>query len=125
VAAAARRQRSADTRVPSEGLRRRHVRSISAAELVSRLDDELYALNERLGETTFPKAAKAYLDDWAAPANGWLRKYYPAGSDDVHFDAELRERVAALEAENAELKRRLGMDSTNSSKPPSSDSPYT
>jgi transposase len=38
---------------------------------------------------------------------------------------EFRERVAALEAENAELKRRLGMDSTNSSKPPSSDSPFT
>src|SRR4051794_35670143 len=39
--------------------------------------------------------------------------------------AELRTRVAALEAENAELKRRLGMNSTNSSKPPSSDSPFT
>jgi transposase len=38
--------------------------------------------------------------------------------------AELRGRVAALEAENAELKRRLGMNSTNSSKPPSSDSPF-
>ena len=38
--------------------------------------------------------------------------------------AELRTRVAALEAENAEWKRRLGMDSTNSSKPPSSDSPF-
>jgi transposase len=34
---------------------------------------------------------------------------------------ELRARVAALEAENAELKRRLGMNSANSSKPPSSD----
>jgi transposase len=31
--------------------------------------------------------------------------------------AELRVRVAALEAENAELKHRLGMNSTNSSKP--------
>jgi transposase len=39
--------------------------------------------------------------------------------------AELRARVAALEVENAELKRRLGMNSTNSSKPPSSDSPFT
>jgi len=37
---------------------------------------------------------------------------------------ELRERVIALEAENAELKRRLGMNSTNSSMPPSSDSPF-
>jgi transposase len=38
---------------------------------------------------------------------------------------ELRARVAVLEVENAELKRRLGMNSTNSSKPPSSDSPFT
>ncbi|RJQ84205.1 DUF3375 domain-containing protein [Amycolatopsis panacis] len=64
-----------------------NVRSISATELISRLDDELYALNERLGAGSFPKSAKAYLDDWAAPANSWLRKYYPAGSDEVHFDA--------------------------------------
>jgi transposase len=37
---------------------------------------------------------------------------------------QLRAEVAALRAENAELKRRWGMDSTNSSKPPSSDSPF-
>jgi hypothetical protein len=64
-----------------------NVRSISAADLVSRLDDALYALNERLGEGTFPKPAKTYLDDWAAPEAGWLRKYYPEGSDEPHFDA--------------------------------------
>jgi transposase len=33
-------------------------------------------------------------------------------------------RVVVLEAENAQLRVRLGMDSSNSSKPPSSDSPY-
>jgi transposase len=38
---------------------------------------------------------------------------------------QLRTEVAQLRAENVELKRRLGMDSTNSSKPPSSDSPFT
>lgn len=64
-----------------------NVRSIAGSDLISRLDDELYALNDRLGEQAFPKPAKAYLDDWAAPESGWLRKYYPAGSDDVHFDA--------------------------------------
>ena len=49
-----------------------NVRSIPAAELASRLDDELYALNERGGETKrFPRPAKAYLDDWAA-AGSWL-----------------------------------------------------
>jgi hypothetical protein len=71
-----------------------NIRSISASELASRLDDELYALNQRDGEQggggdgkTFPKSAKAYLDDWAAPEAGWLRKYYPEGTDEPHYDA--------------------------------------
>jgi hypothetical protein len=67
-----------------------NVRSISTAELASRLDDELYALNERAGPDEpkrFPKAARAYLDDWAAPEAGWLRKYYPEGTDEPHVDA--------------------------------------
>jgi Protein of unknown function (DUF3375) len=67
-----------------------NVRSIPAAELASRLDDELYALNQRgehHGARKFPKPAKAYLDDWAAPEAGWLRKYYPEGTDEPHLDA--------------------------------------
>jgi transposase len=36
---------------------------------------------------------------------------------------ELESRVVALEAENAELRRRLGQNSRNSSNPPSSDGP--
>jgi flagellar motility protein MotE (MotC chaperone) len=62
-----------------------NVRGISATELESRLDDELYALNERTPRS-FPKAPKAYLDDWANPESGWLRKYYPEGTDEPHFD---------------------------------------
>lgn len=38
--------------------------------------------------------------------------------------AQLRSENAELRAENAELKRRLAQDSSNSSKPPSSDSPF-
>jgi transposase len=38
--------------------------------------------------------------------------------------AALMARVDKLEAENAELKEQVGKDSHNSSKPPSSDSPY-
>jgi transposase len=38
--------------------------------------------------------------------------------------AQLRGDNERLRAENAELRRRLGMNSTNSSKPPSSDSPF-
>ena len=36
----------------------------------------------------------------------------------------LTARLDALESENAELRRRLGQNSRNSSKPPSSDSPF-
>jgi len=67
-----------------------NARSVSAAELASRLDDELYALNQRDGEQggrRFPKPARAYLDDWAAPGGGWLRKFYPDGTDEPHYDA--------------------------------------
>lgn len=64
-----------------------NIRDISASQLISRLDDELFAVNERLGEGAYPKSAKAYLDDWAAPEAGWLRKFYPAGSDEPHYDA--------------------------------------
>jgi hypothetical protein len=63
-----------------------NARSMAATELVSRLGDELYAVNEHLGEPRFPRPAKAYLDDWASPDNGWLRKFYPPGSDEPHFD---------------------------------------
>src|SRR5215475_6343880 len=64
-----------------------NARSVAGRDLAVRLDDELYALNDRLGAGTFPKPARAYLDDWSAPEAGWLRKYYPPGSDEVHFDA--------------------------------------
>src|SRR5690348_14974900 len=65
-----------------------NVRSIPVAELAGRLDDLLYALNERGGEPKkFPKAARAYLNDWAAPDAGWLRTYYPEGTDEPHVDA--------------------------------------
>ena len=49
------------------------IREICATERINRLDDELFALNERLGEGAYPNSAKGYLDDWAATDAGWLR----------------------------------------------------
>ena len=63
-----------------------NVRAIPATELASRLDDQLYALNER-DPRSFPRLAREYLDEWASPESGWLRKYYPEGSDEPHYDA--------------------------------------
>jgi flagellar motility protein MotE (MotC chaperone) len=63
-----------------------NVRVMAQADLVERLEDELFALRQTLGETAFPRPAAEYLDDWAGPNKGWLRKFYPPGSDEPHFD---------------------------------------
>lgn len=61
-------------------------RSLPEAELVAHLEDFLYRLRERQGDTAFPKQAIHYLGDWAADERGWLRKYYPRDSDEPHYD---------------------------------------
>jgi hypothetical protein len=60
--------------------------NIAAGQLESALDDELFALNQRLGEERFPRRARDYLEYWAAAERGWLRRYYPSGSDEPHYD---------------------------------------
>ena len=61
-------------------------RVIHQAELASALDDTLYAVREQRGPGSYPKLALEYLNDWAANDKAWLRKFYPPGSDEPHFD---------------------------------------
>ncbi|MDP3482121.1 MAG: DUF3375 domain-containing protein [Sulfuricella sp.] len=63
-----------------------NVRVMAQADLAEALEDELFALRERLGTDAFPKSALDYLNDWAAAEKGWLRKFYAHGSDEPHFD---------------------------------------
>jgi hypothetical protein len=63
----------------------RNVGDLPASEVVGELDDELYALNQRLGEDRFPRPAQAYLDEWTSE-RGWLRKFYQPGSDEPRYD---------------------------------------
>ena len=86
LAAAARGQRALVLSFLNQVFVEENVRSMPADGTGRRLDDELYALNQGTPKS-FPKPAKAYLDDWASPEAGWLRKYYPEGTDEPHFDA--------------------------------------
>jgi flagellar motility protein MotE (MotC chaperone) len=61
-------------------------REIGQSDLAEQLDDELYALRQRLGDDKYPKGALAYLNDWSATEHGWIRKYYTAGSDEPYYD---------------------------------------
>ncbi|MFX1803423.1 DUF3375 domain-containing protein [Paraburkholderia sp. A1BS-2L] len=63
-----------------------NVRVMAAPLLAEALEDELYALREQLGDGAFPRPALEYLNDWASPEKGWLRKFYRQGSDEPQFD---------------------------------------
>lgn len=63
-----------------------NVRTLSEAELISRLEDRLYAINAGSETAFYPKPAREYLKDWAEDDKGWLRRFYPKESDEPHFD---------------------------------------
>jgi hypothetical protein len=84
---------------------------VPAGVLVGRLDDELYALNERLGPDAFPRPAAAYLDEWATPEKAWLRKYYPIGTDEPHFDLTPPVQKALLWVQDLRTREFVGTQS--------------
>lgn len=61
-----------------------------ATDLAAALDDHLYALNAVAvgagGEVRFPQEPRAYLEAWAAPEAGYLRRFYPPGDAEVHYE---------------------------------------
>ena len=66
-----------------------NVRVMAQTNLVETLRDTLYGIHEQAVDKAapkFPKPALDYLNDWAANDKGWLRKFYPPGSDEPHFD---------------------------------------
>jgi len=63
-----------------------NLRTLARQDLVVRLDDLLHHLRTEHDEGRFPRTAADYLDDWADDAKGWLRKYYPPGQDEPHYD---------------------------------------
>lgn len=65
---------------------RPNTRAVPHEVLAAQLDDHLFQVHAKLGDTAFPKAGSAYLDDWSSNECAWLRKFYPPGSDEPHYD---------------------------------------
>jgi hypothetical protein len=63
-----------------------NIRVIPESELTMLLEDYLYSLRDLEGEETFPRSASEYLADWSRNDKGWLRKFYPPGESEAHFD---------------------------------------
>lgn len=79
--------------------------------VVGQLDDELFALNQRLGDNRFPRRAKEYLDDWSTPERAWLRRYYPPGSDEPHYDLTPAVEKALAWANDLAVRSFIGTES--------------
>lgn len=62
----------------------------SAGDIAAALDDHLYTLNAAIrtedGQARFPKDPRSYLEDWAGTDAGYLRRFYPPGDDEVHYE---------------------------------------
>jgi len=63
-----------------------NVRGRDRSGLVSLLEDTLFELRRERGAEAYPRDASEYLEVWAQESQGWLRKYYPPGSDEPHYD---------------------------------------
>lgn len=64
-------------------------RTVTESDLVARVGELLDEVNEAAGgqSAAFPRSAKEYVDVWAGPEMGLLRKFYPAGQDEASYDA--------------------------------------
>ncbi len=88
-----------------------NARVMAQQELVSRLEDELFHLRETLGSESFARSAGNYLDEWAHNDKGWLRKYYPPGSDEAHFDLTPAAEKALAWLESLSQRNFVGTES--------------
>ncbi len=88
-----------------------NVRVMSQADLVSRLEDSLFQLRENEGSDAFPRSGQAYLDEWAQNDKGWLRKFYPHGSDEPHYDLTPATEKALSWLENLNERAFIGTES--------------
>lgn len=88
-----------------------NVRVMAASDMAEALNDELYGIRQLLGENTFPKSALEYLNDWAAPDKGWLRKFYRAGTDEAQFDLTPASEKALAWLEQLSERQFVGTES--------------
>jgi hypothetical protein len=64
----------------------KQTQSLKESEIIAKLDDYLYALNQSFDEPKFPKSAKSYLDDFTNQKSNYLRKYYGYESDEPIYE---------------------------------------
>lgn len=83
--------------------------AISNTELTTGLTDYLYSLRERNGDGIYPSPAQEYLTTWTN--DGFLRKFYPADSDEPVFELTPATEKALDWIKDLEKKEFVGTES--------------
>lgn len=63
-----------------------NARSIAEQELAAQLDDYMFQAQKQDEGDVFSRPARDYLNEWADDNHAWLRRYYPQGADEPHYD---------------------------------------
>lgn len=79
-------------------------------ELTAALDDQLYAIHRSTPER-FDAEPVTYLENWAAPESGWVRRFYPSGSEEVHYEATPALEKAYRWVESLQAREFIGTES--------------
>src|SRR5574337_648725 len=82
---------------------------ISNTELTTGLADYLYSLREQHGDGVYPGSAQDYLTAWTN--DGFLRKFYPADSDEPVFELTPATEKALDWIKDLEKKEFVGTES--------------
>ncbi len=88
-----------------------NARVIAAADLEEMLEDVLFALRAQAGEGAFSRSSRDYLNDWAQPEKGWLRKFYAKGSDEAQYDLTPSTEKAIVWLESLSARSFVGTES--------------
>ena len=86
-------------------------RTLAYSELLSRLSDYLYLLQQRYAENKYPRTAKEYLDEWTSNDSAFLRKYYTNNSDEPECDLTPATEKAIEWLQGLEQKQFIGTES--------------
>jgi hypothetical protein len=88
-----------------------NARNLPQADMLEALEDELYALRQRLGADALPGTALGYLNDWAENDKGWLRKFYQSGEDEPFYDLTPATEKALSWLESLQQRSFVGTES--------------
>ncbi|MCY0908438.1 MAG: DUF3375 domain-containing protein, partial [Sulfobacillus thermotolerans] len=88
-----------------------NAREVGFADMEAKLEDFLYTIRDTWGPEKYPRQAHEYLDEWADVNHGWLRKYYPPGEDEPHYDLTVSAEKAIRWLESLEGRQFVGTES--------------